>query len=117
MAFVQRRRPRGLAAANCPSLKQLMGIVDPSDPCQSTQQSQVPEETPYPVVFSPAPTDQELWNQQIWNLLGPPTPAPGTSAGSGLPGFLAANPLAVWGIIAAVGVVTLGAVFGGGGRR
>jgi hypothetical protein len=33
------RRRRGLGAATCPSTQQLQGIVDPTDPCQSTAPS------------------------------------------------------------------------------
>lgn len=29
------QKGRGLGAANCPSVQQLAGIVDPTDPCQS----------------------------------------------------------------------------------
>jgi hypothetical protein len=43
MAFVRARPPRrfgirdrGFGAANCPSLQQLQGVVDLSDPCQQS---------------------------------------------------------------------------------
>lgn len=69
-----------------------MGISDPADPCQSTQQSQVPTETPYPVVTSVLPSTSPL---------------------AGVQSFFSANPMAMWGIGAALAVVVAGAVFGG----
>lgn len=45
------RRRRGIGAATCPSMQQLQGITDPTDPCQS-----MASETPYPVTSGGTPS-------------------------------------------------------------
>jgi hypothetical protein len=99
MAFV--RRSRGMGAANCPSLAQLMGVTDSSDPCQQT--SQVPTETTYPVTMTTGAGD----NPQ---LAPPGAPA---SASLGLMSWLQTNPAAMLGLGAALLVVVGGALLGG----
>lgn len=96
MAIV-RKRGWGLGDANCPSLAQLMGVVDANDPCQ--QQSQIPSESPYPVVMTTSSGD----NPQL-------APA---SAVAGLQSWLKTNPAAMLGLGAALLVVVGGALMGG----
>jgi len=85
--------------AACPSLAQLMGVVDATDPCQ--QQSQIPTETTYPVLTT-APASGGVT----------PTGAP-ASASAGLMSWLQTNPAAMLGLGAALLVVVGGALLGG----
>jgi hypothetical protein len=48
--------PKGMGQANCPSLEQLMGITDPSDPCQSGGAATSAQA----VMTGPTPTASEI---------------------------------------------------------
>lgn len=74
MAFIPSRR-HGLSASPCPSLEQLMGIVDGTDPCQNGSAADTGTNTP------PAPQAM------------------------GIMGYLQANPMAAVGLGLAVAIV------------
>lgn len=79
---------RGMGAANCPSLAQLQGITDPTDPCQAINVTAAGGYTP---VFSTT------------------VAAPGCN---GIVGWLQCNPM-----IAIAGAVVALLLIRGGGRR
>lgn len=129
MAYVQRGRRglslvRGMGAANCPSLLQLQGVTDPTDPCQQGGPQAIP--------FVPMGTTATCPSlEQLMGVRDPSDPcqsgasvttaADGTitappPASLGFLAWLQANPLAMVGAALAT-VVVLGGAFGGGGGR
>ena len=116
MAY-RRSNGRGMGDANCPSLNQLMGISDPTDPCQGYQD--LPLSNPglcfdKSGAVTPCPAAGQVTNL-LPSALGPYT-APSSSSVSGvfsqIQSFISQNPLMTAGL--AVGVVLL---FSLGGRR
>lgn len=118
LGFRGRARRRGVGAANCPSLSQLMGVDDPNDPCQQLSPSGdtwVPAATGGPVTGAPTcmPGDQ-LTVQNGYYICQ----AAAASGGfGGMLTWLKANPLAAVGLGAALLVVVVPAIGGGGRRR
>lgn len=108
MAIV-RKRGWGLGDANCPSLAQLMGVTDVSDPCQQLSPQLVGSGPLAPgQTYAPGYDSAGLPVNEAT-----PPPAGSASASAGLTSWLKTNPAAMLGLGAALLVVVGGALIGG----
>ena len=88
-------------AATCPSLEQLMGVTDCSDPCQAASCGGAA------LMTGPTPSPSAVSATATW------TSTPATLQPFSLSNYLQLNPLVAIGLAVVVGALVLGAASGG----